>query len=205
MLHSNDASVLLSLTDSVRKSAMAALSNLSKYLGIYKKWKLLVENYGLKWSEGKTEDLVICRITKTNGNGEVLKWIYEVKVKLPELNVFMDFILVSGLRYREAVNSYNLIIDLAGEGRLNEYYDAEKEVLGHYRFKKLFIRRSKKAFISYVSKGFIERISKQEKLTRYQIDNWIRRNGLKSRFSDIREYYATYMTKHLTQPEIDFL
>jgi len=56
----------------------------------------------------------------------------------------MDFVSVSGLRYEEAVNSYNLIIDLAKEGRPNEYYNAEKEILEHYRLKKLFIRRTKK-------------------------------------------------------------
>jgi hypothetical protein len=205
VLLSKDASVLLTLKDSVRKSVMASLSNLGKYLGIYKEWKTLVENYGLKWSEGKTEDIIISRITNTDKHGCVIKWLHTVKLKIPKLSVFMDFMLISGLRYREAVNSYNLIIDLAKEERLSEYYDTEKEVLEHYRFKKLFIRRSKKAFISFIPKAFIEKISKKERLTRFQINNWIKRTGFKSRFSDIREYYSTYMTEWLRQPEIDFL
>jgi len=184
VLLSDDASVLLTLKDSVRKSVMASLSNLSKYLGIYKKWKTLVENYGLKWSEGKTEDIVISRITNTDKHECVIKWLCAVKLKIPKLSVFMDFILVSGLRYREAVNSYNLIIDLAKEERLEEYYNAEKEILEHYRFKKLFIHRSKKAFISFIPKDFIGRISKQEKLTQYQINNWVKRAGFKSRVEE---------------------
>ena len=205
MLLSKDASVLLTLKDSVRKSVMASLSNLGKYLGIYKEWKTLVENYGLKWSEGKTEDFIISRMTNTEKNGDVIEWIRTVKLQIPKLNTFIDFMFVSGLRFREAINSYNLVVDLAKEGRLSEYYNAEGSVLEHFKFKKLFIRRSKKVFISFIPKGHIERISKQERFTGCQINNWIKRAGFKSRFSDIREYYATYMTKLLRQPEIDFL
>jgi len=114
--------------------------------------------------------------------------------------------ILSGLRLREAVNSYNLIIDLAREGRLSEYYNFENEALEHYRFKSLFIRRSKKVFVSFIPERLIEEISKQEKLTLHQISNWVRRDKkLKSRFPELREYYATVMTKWLNQSEIDFL
>jgi intergrase/recombinase len=37
------------------------------------------------------------------------------------------------------------------------------------------------------------------------IDNRLKRNGFKSRFGDIREYYATFMTRFLNPAEIDFL
>jgi len=206
VLLSGDASVLFRLQGSVRKSVMASLSNLSKYLGVYKEWKRLVEGYGLKWSESKAEDFIISRMANTEKNGDVLEWIGTVKAKIPQLNVFMGFMLVSGLRLREAINSYSLIIDLAKEDRLSEYYNAERSVLEHFKFKKLFIRRSKKVFVSFIPKEVVERISKQEKLTEAQINNWIRRdNKLRSRFGDVREYYATFMTKWLKQPEIDFL
>ena len=33
----------------------------------------------------------------------------------------------------------------------------------------------------------------------------LKRQGFSSRFSDIREYYATFMTKFLNPAEIDFL
>jgi len=129
----------------------------------------------------------------------------EVKAKLPELDVFVNFVVLSGLRYIEAIKAYNLIIDLAQDARLNEYFDYQTETLEHFKFKQLFIRRTKKAFISFVPKLLVARISEQQKITRAQIDNRIRRRGFSSRFGDIREYFATYMTKYLTQPEIDFL
>jgi intergrase/recombinase len=193
-------------SDSKRTHILKALSNLAKFLGMYEDFKMLVRNYGLKWSDGKAEDLILSRIANTERNRDVIEWVRTVKLQIPKLSVFMDFIIVSGLRLEEAVRSYNLIIDLAKEGKLREYYDFETETLQHFRFKRFFIRRTKKAFISFIPKRLIEKIGKQEKLTRFQIDNWIRRdNQLKSRFSDIREYWATYMTKWLTRPEIDFL
>ncbi len=184
---------------------MASLSNLSKFLGVYKEWKELVEDYGLKWSSCDTAELIISRIKNTEKNGNVITWIRMVKQRIPKLRVFMKFMIASGLRYREAISSFNLIIRLAEEGKLGNYYNAEGKVLEHFRFKQLFIRRSKKAFITFVDKELVEEVRRQRRLTEAQINNWIRRNGFKSRFGDIREYYATFMTKRLTRPEIDFL
>jgi len=60
----------------------------------------------------------------------------------------MDFMVVTGLRYSEATESYDLIIDLAEEGKLSEYFNAEKQILEHYKFKEVFIKKSKKVFVS---------------------------------------------------------
>ena len=204
-LLNKDFGELNTFSDSKRGHVLKALSGLAKFLGVYEDFKKLVKAYGLKWKSASAEDLIISRLTRANGDNDVLKWICEVKAKLPKLCCFMDFTVVNGLRYEESVKAYNLIINLAKEGKLSEYYNAETETLEHFRFKKLFIRRTKKAFLSFIPKQLIKRITKQEKFTRFQIDNWIKRAGFRSRFSDIREYYATYMTKHLTQPEIDFL
>ncbi len=206
VLFSSEASELLRLSDGVRKMALASLSNLAKFLGKYEDWKRIVKGYGLKWSCGKSELFIISRMANTENNGEVLEWVRLVKAKIPQLKVFLDFMVLSGLRLREAVNSWNLIIDLAKQGRLSEYYNGEREALEHYKFRALFMRRSKKCFVTFIPKWLIEEISKQEKLTLYQISNWVRRDKkLKSRFPDLREYYATVMTKWLSQSEIDFL
>jgi intergrase/recombinase len=206
VLFSGDGSVLLEISEGLRKTVMASLSNLSKFLGIHERWKEIVRNYGLKWSSGKAEDYLISRIVHTQNVGSVLEWVKQVKAKIPQLSVFMDFMVLSGLRLKEAVNSWNLIIDLAREGRLSDYYNEENEALEHYRFKGLFMRRSKKVFVSFIPKRLVEEISKQEKVTFYQINNWVRRDKrIKARFSDIREYYASVMTRWLNLAEIDFL
>lgn len=167
--------------------------------------KRLMRDYGLKWQTAKAEDLLISRMTRVEENGEVLEWINEVKAKFPQLEAFFDFVLVSGLRFNEAVTSYNLIKELSKKGRLNDYYNAEREVLEHFRFKQIFLRKTKKVFLSFVPKQLVKRICKKQKLTIYQIRNPIKRSGLGLRFGEVRDYFATYMTKFLTQPEIDFL
>ncbi|MEM3597169.1 MAG: integrase [Candidatus Bathyarchaeia archaeon] len=194
------------LSESKRNHVMCALSNLAKFLGIYERFERLVKAYGLKWKSVKAEDLLLSRIANADRNGEVLEWVRTVKAKIPQLSDFLDFMALSGLRLVEAIESYNLIIDLAENGKLSEYYNFENEALEHFRFKKRFIRRTKKAFVSLIPKALIEAISKREKLSVYQIRNWVRRdNKLKMRFGDLREYYATFMTKWLNPAEIDFL
>lgn len=200
-----DFSELNTFTDYKRNHVLKALSGLAKFLGMYEEFKGLMKAYGLKWSSVKAEDLIISRLTKTNGSNGVFKWICNVKDELPELGAFLDFVLISGLRYNESVKAYNLIIDLAKEGKLSKYYNVENGALEHFQFKEQFIRRTKKAFITFIPEQLIKRICESKKVDWCQIQNWIKRNGLKLKFSDVREFWAPYMTRYLTQPEIDFL
>jgi intergrase/recombinase len=206
VLLSRDFSVLNSFSDSKRGHILKALSLLSKFLGWHSVFQGLVKAYGLKWRNSTSEELILARIQNTRKYGNVSKWIRDVKERLPQLVEFMDFVAISGLRFNEAVNSYNLIIELARKGELGKYYDYKNHVITHYTFKELFIRRTKKAFISYVPLHLVLKIGKKEKLSTFQIYNLIRRNTkLKSRFGDVRENYATFMTKFLNPAEIDFL
>jgi len=110
------------------------------------------------------------------------------------------------IQFSETLYAYNLIVELDQKGKLNEYYNAEQETLEHFRYREPFLRCTKKAFISIVSKEMVERVARTEKtLTFDSIRQKIKRKGLKARFSDIRELWASYMVKHLSQPEIDFL
>ncbi|MCX8176599.1 MAG: integrase, partial [Candidatus Bathyarchaeota archaeon] len=167
-------------------------------------FKSLVKNHGLKWKGKSSDDLIIERLTRTVNSDEVFEWVRKVKSEVSELSVFMDFIALSGLRFNEAVNSYNLIVDLAKEGRLNEYYNEDRGVLEHFRFKELFIRNSKKAFISFIPKSLVEAISRNKPLNINYIQTKVKRK-LGLRFSDIREAHGTFLTKYLRESEIDFL
>ena len=153
-----------------------------------------------------SEELVIDRLTKVQNPNEVFEWIKQVKQARIELSDFMDFMAISGLRLVEAVESYNLIVKLAREGKLSEYYNEEKEALEHFRFKEIFLRKSKKAFVSFIPKEFVERIALNDPLPSTDaIQARVKKAGLKLRFSDIREAHASFMTKYLKQPEIDFI
>jgi len=184
---------------------MAGLSNLSKFLGVYKTWRRIIENAGLKWSSGTDDALIIARLTKVVEGDEIFEWIRQVKAAIPEFSVFMDFLAVTGLRYKEAITSWNLIVKLSKENHLGDYYKEDRSVLEHFRFKDLFIRRSKKVFISFVPPRIVEEISTNPSLTRSILSKRIQRRGMRERFGDVREFYASFMLKFLRQPEIDFL
>lgn len=185
---------------------MKSLSLLSKFLGWHHDFQGLVKAYGLKWRNSNSEELILSRIQNTQENGSVIEWIKEVKAKLPQFTEFIDFMALSGLRFNETVRSYNLIVSLSAKRELKRYYDFENKVLTHYNFKELFIRRTKKAFISYIPEDLIMRIGTKKRISTFQIYNAVKRKTLlKSRFGDIREYYATFMTKFLNPAEIDFL
>jgi intergrase/recombinase len=204
-LENRDFSKLRMLSDYKRSHVMKALAALAKHLGIYNEFRDLVKRYGLKWTTRNSDELIISRLTKPNNADEIVEWIKSVKHRFPLLSNFADLVMASGLRFEEAVNAYNLIVDLAAKGRLNEYYNAERDVLEHFRYKELFIRRSKKVFISFVPDNLIRKVATSHRLTLDTIRNRVKRAGLRSRWSDVREFYASFATKYLKEPEIDFL
>ena len=205
-LFERDFSELKLLSDGKRRHVLKSLSALAKYFGIYEDFKRLVRNYGVKWVGKSSADILIERLTKIANPNEVFEWIKEVKKACSKLEVFMDFMAVTGLRLNEAVMSYNLIIDLARENRLSEYYSEVNECLEHFKFKEFFIRRTKKAFVSFIPKELVRRIAENEKLKSYYAVKKAVHDGVgKQRFGDIREVHATLLTKYLKQPEIDFL
>jgi intergrase/recombinase len=146
------------------------------------------------------------RFSRIKDPSEVYEWIRQVKTVRPELVDFIELMAITGLRLEEAVNSYNMIINLSRKHKLNEYYNEASGVLEHYKFKDTFIRRSKKAFVSFASKDLIHRIAENEPLTsKSAVQARVKKKGLPLRFGDIREAHASFITKYLKQPEIDFL
>jgi len=201
-----DFSEIKKLTDGKRKHVLKSLSALSKYLGIYEDFRKLIINYGVSWIGKSSADLLIDRLTKICNSDEVFNWIKKVKQQIPHLRTFMDFIAITGLRLNEAIDSYNLIIKLSRQNKLSEYYNEKNETLEHFKFKETFIRRTKKAFVSFIPKEFIIRITNDNSLKSYHsIKKTVQNKVGKQKFGDIREIHATYLTKYLKQPEIDFL
>lgn len=66
-------------------------------------------------------------------NSDVMAWYCSTVPLLTDIErLFAKFLLHSGLRTSEAINSFNLIIELARENKRSEYYDSELNVLCHY-------------------------------------------------------------------------
>jgi len=203
LLIRRDLSPLKTLSNRKRLHVLKALAALSKFLGLHREFRYLREAYGIKWSSGDTDQVIIKRLLKRNNEGELQNWIREVKERIPQISCFVDLIAATGLRYVEALNAYNLIVSLARESRLGDYY--EDSILKHYEYPEIFIRKTKKVFISIVPDYVVMEISKSESLTHDTIKKKMQRRGIKFRFSDLREYWASKMVRYLKQPEIDFL
>jgi len=193
------------MSDDKRLHAMKSLSSLARFLGIYEVWGRMVKNYGLRWNGKSSDDIIIERLTKTANPNDVYEWIKAVKETCAELSDFVDFMAITGLRFVESIESYNLIIKLSKHEKLSEYYDVEREILQHFKFREIFLRKTKKAFISFVYSDTVGKISENTPLTEDIIHGRLKRRNIPLRFSDIRELHGTLLTKHLRQPEIDFL
>jgi hypothetical protein len=204
-LASGDLSELAMLNDCQRVHALKALTSLSKFLGVCEDWRRLVRGYGLKCTDRNSDDLIIGRLTKAVNADDIFEWVRKVKLKAPELSDFMDLLTATGLRLNEAVDCHNLIIDLSGQGRLGEYYKADRRVLEHFRFKETFLRGSKKAFISFAPAELVGRISRGEKLEYGRVQRLATNRVGRQRFADVRELHGTLMIKYLKESEIDFL
>ncbi|MEM2153251.1 MAG: integrase [Candidatus Bathyarchaeia archaeon] len=189
---------LAGMSESKRHHIMEALSALAKFLGVYEEWRGLIKNHGLKWAIN-SDKLIISRLKRNPNVDEVIRWARRVK-GVPGLSLFVDFVAATGLRLDEALKSWNLILER------DDYYNPANSCLEHYKFDWLFIRRTKKAFISFAPAELISAIRAGGiRLTEAAIRLRIKRRGIPSRFSDLREYWATFMTRHLTLAEIDFL
>jgi hypothetical protein len=204
-LASGDLSELAMLNDCQRVHALKALTALSKFLGVCEDWRRLVRSYGLKRTDRNSDDLIIGRLTKAVSPDDIFQWIREVKLRAPELSEFIDLLAVTGLRLNEAVECYNLIIDLESQSKLDGYYKADRQVLEHFRFKETFLRGSKKAFISFAPAELVERVSRGGKLEYGRVQKLATNRVGRQRFADVRELHASLMTKWLRESEIDFL
>ncbi|MCW4044253.1 MAG: integrase [Candidatus Bathyarchaeota archaeon] len=199
-----DLSALLGFSAGKRRLVMASLSALAKFRGEYDDWRRLASQYNLKWAGKSKDDVFIERLNKIQNPEEIWQWIRDLKRLRPEFAVFVDFLAVTGLRLVEAVSAYNLVIKLAAERKLADYYVHDKAVLEHYKFKELFLRNTKKAFVSFVPQDLVYHVAESKQLNKFTIQTSTKR-VLPLRFSDVREAHATFMTKYLKQQEIDFL
>jgi intergrase/recombinase len=183
------------LTNDKKASAVKALILLSKFLGNATQFKKKLEEYGIKIARPDSLSAFL-RILNAS-NSDVMTW-YRSAIPLLKDNerLFTKFLLHSGLRTSEAINSFNLIIQLARENKLSEYYDSELSVLCHFKYPKLFIRRTKSTFITFIEPEFLSEITQSEPLSYASIRKRLERKKMKLRFNELRDYFGTHLLNH---------
>ncbi|MEM4229970.1 MAG: integrase [Thermoproteota archaeon] len=198
-------SVLESFKKAKRQNVLKALIAYSKYLGRYEEFKHRVKSFGFKWERQDAFESFL-RIMNS-GNSDFKQWVNKCLTILDDpQRLFLVFILATGMRSNEAIESFNLIVKLSREGRLREYYNPDLQALEHFRYPKLFLRGSKNAFISFISENMVEQIARSKQVSYPTLRKKIRRQGLKTRLNEARDYYATFMAQNgLIREEIDLL
>jgi hypothetical protein len=135
-------SKLLSLKPSVKSNAMKSMVCLSKYLGCYDEYRTKLKGYGIKWSNEDTAFNGFLSIFSKK-HDTLGAWVKQIQPFISDgEKVFLSFLASTGLRRTEAINCFNLIIDLYSKGKLTEYYNSGLNVLEHYKYK-VFLRGTK--------------------------------------------------------------
>jgi hypothetical protein len=195
IIYRGNLTELDALPKHILNHALKALTLISKYLGIYKEFKARLDQHGIKWY--RTDALAaFLRILNANNKG-TLQWLEQTLPYLRENEQLLaKFLKLSGLRVSEGIASFNLCIKLARENRISEYYDNDLNVLCHFKYPKLFIRRSKACYITFITQEFLSKICNSEIVTYAQIRKRLERNKIPMRFNELRDIFGTHLVNN---------
>ena len=147
---------------------MRALSHLSKYMDIHKKWKNIIENYGPEWRINDEFSL----LDKPDIE-KMPRYVRQIVKVLPKpMSDAVEYMLLIGLRPIECLAGIKL-----AQARFDGYHDSKLGILQHHKFKDLFIRSGKKAFISIVDAEILG-LAKNSSTTYQGIRSALRRNNM---------------------------
>ena len=110
------------------------------------------------------------------------------------------------MRATEAANACALVHDLSSKGQLADYYDGDLKMLQHFKYPKLFLRRTKNAYISFVTPQLVEAIAASKPIAFSTVSKAIRSQlDMSNQANQLRKYHATFLRRHLEQEMIDLI
>ena len=118
--------------------------------------------------------------------------------KLPkDAATTVSFIALTGLRIVEACNSISLVTKLSEQNKLNEYLDRDLMMLQHFRYPKIFLRKSKNAYISFLSNNLLDLILQYKpSLNHDDLKSRLIKRGLKIQLKYMRKMHGTLLRNH---------
>lgn len=193
------------LPDTIKNNVVKSLVVLSKYLGVHEQFKQNLKNHGVKPAKHNATKSFL-RILKAS-NSNILAWYKKAYSNVREHEkTYLKFLLLSGIRKQEAIDSFNKIIELSNNGGLGEYYDRDLNCLMHFKYPKLFLRNTKNVFISFITEDLLNEIGNSKQITYHMITKRLNRKHMKIRFNELRDYHGTYLLNNgVKQIEIDLL
>jgi hypothetical protein len=196
LLNSNsNLAELDSIKESIRNNLIKSLIIYSKFKGFYEEFSKRLKDYGIKLNGVSSYNAFIRIYNNTNNTSHnVLEWINQIKPYLRDNeNLFIQFLKATGIRKNEGIESFNLIIQLAKLNRLSEYYGLELNCLQHFKYPKLFIRKTKNLYISFIPESLVNAIANSETVSYSAIRKRLERKGILLRINELRDYHATLL------------
>jgi intergrase/recombinase len=146
------------------------------------------------------------RIFNSQAHKGLGEWYQKALAVLKENErLYLRFMLLSGVRAMEGVKAFNLIVEL-GPKYTEEYYNCETRFLEHFKYPKLFLRRSKNIYVSAVPRKLLDEISMSTRISYNALDKRLDRAGLPMRIKQLRSFYATKMREMgLLSEQIDLI
>lgn len=170
---------------------MKALSSLARYTGAQSDWLAIRQRYGLQWSTGTEKIDAFTRFFDDSKDLDTMMgWLKEALQVLPAryANFFL-FCTLTGMRASEAVEAVRLL-----HSSSTSYYNPEKQVLQHYRFPDIFIRRTKAIYISIVNDEIIDIARKIDKTpTLNSLKMALKHRHLSMQLKYCRKIYASWL------------
>jgi hypothetical protein len=195
---------LLQLSPNKRIHIMKALSSLARYRGNQDTWRMIRQRYGLQWSTGTEKIDAFTRFfDDTKDLDTMLRWLNEAikSVRTDYANFFL-FCTLTGMRASECVDAVRLL-----HSSSTSYYNPKQQVLQHYRFPDIFIRRTKAIYISIVNDEIIDIARKIDKSpTLNSLKMVLKHRHLSMQLKYCRKIYASWLHRYgISSDLIDML
>jgi len=193
------------IPSTTRNNTIKSLIILSKFLGIHQEFKHRLQDYGVKMA--RPDVFASFLRIYNNHSTDLLEWYSKTSSVLRENEkLLLRFLLSTGVRKEEGIQSFNKIIELTKQSNLAIYYNEELNVLQHFVFKELFLRNTKNLYVSIIEKPLVNEIAQSDSVTYEQVRKRLLRNGLKLRINELRDFYGSFMVRHnLIKEEVDLL
>ncbi|NIO37324.1 hypothetical protein GTO27_06420 [Candidatus Bathyarchaeota archaeon] len=89
---------------------------------------------------------------------------------------------------------------------MTEYYNEKLNCLKHFKFRKLFLRKTKNVYIGFIPEPFLQKLIEASPITYPSIFKRLIRKNLACRINELRDFYATFTVGNgLIREEVDLL
>jgi hypothetical protein len=191
---------------------MKVSSSVARFSGSSEQWRQMRQQYQLSWSTGTEKIDAFTRFFDSDKSLDVmLQWLREaVSAALSKYANLLLFCTLTGMRGTECVEAVELINQLQFGSKLSsgtQYYNPERQILQHYLYPEIFIRRTKAIYISMGNDeitGIAKKIGQNSSLN--ALERALMRRCLNMRIKYCRKIHASYLhSKGISSDLIDML